>query len=176
LFSAVGHLHPLIPLARGLADAGCPIVVGTSAAQHATLEAAGLDTVDIGPSYEETSLRLAEVMPEALAVPPWARRAVLFSFIFGKVYAPAVADDLLECARSWRADVVFCGLESLAGPTGRRPARAAADLIQRAVLHLPRDAAPSRPAARLQVWRSRPGDVMGAAAPSRTPVSARSRR
>jgi len=55
-------------------------------------------------------------MSEALAAPPSARRAIFFSFIFGRIYASAVANDLFECAQSWRADVILSSLESLAGP------------------------------------------------------------
>jgi UDP:flavonoid glycosyltransferase YjiC (YdhE family) len=115
-FPQSGHLHPLIPTARALADAGCPVLVATSASQHAALAAAGLEAVDVGPSHAETITRLGEVMPQAFAAAPSARRAILFSYIFGRVYAAAVADDLFEQARSWGADVLVSGLESLAGP------------------------------------------------------------
>jgi UDP:flavonoid glycosyltransferase YjiC (YdhE family) len=115
-FPQSGHLHPLIPIARALADAGCAVLVATSASQHAILQAAGLEAVDLGPSHEETSARRGEVEPEVMTAAPSARRAILFSFIFGKTYAPAIADDLLQCARSWQADVLLSGLESLAGP------------------------------------------------------------
>jgi UDP:flavonoid glycosyltransferase YjiC (YdhE family) len=115
-FPQAGHLHPLIPTARALADAGCPLLVATAASGHAALAAAGLEAVDLGPSSEECSARIVEVMPEILAALPSARRAIAFSFVFGKVYAPAVADALLERARTWRADVMLSGLESLAGP------------------------------------------------------------
>lgn len=111
-----GHLHPLIPTARTLADAGCSVLVATAASGHGVLETAGLDTVDLGPSEEETTTRLGDVMAEVLAVPPSQRRPLLFSFLFGKTYAAAVADDLLELARSWRPDALLAGLESLAGP------------------------------------------------------------
>ena len=111
-----GHLHPLIPTARALADAGCPVLVATAAAEHAALAAAGLAAVDVGPGHAEASARVGEIMPEILAAPPPARRAIGFSFLFGHVYASAVADGLLERARSWRADVVLASVESLAGP------------------------------------------------------------
>jgi len=91
-------------------------VVATSASEHAALAAAGLDAIDLGPSHAEVSSRLGEMPPEALNLPPPARRATLFGFLFGRLYAPAVADDLLDRTRSWRADVVLAGLESLAGP------------------------------------------------------------
>ena len=115
-YPQAGHLHPLIPTARALADAGCSVLVATSASEHATLSAAGLEAIDLGPSHAETGTRRGEVMSEALAAPPSARRAIFFSFIFGRVYASAVADDLFECARSWCADVILSSLESLAGP------------------------------------------------------------
>jgi UDP:flavonoid glycosyltransferase YjiC (YdhE family) len=115
-FPQSGHLHPMIPAARALADAGCPVLVATCASEHAVLAAAGLEAVDLGPSHAEATARLGEVRSEASAVAPSARRAILFGFLFGQVYAPAVADDLLACARSWRADVVLSCLASLAGP------------------------------------------------------------
>jgi len=115
-FPQSGHLHPLIPTARALADAGCRVLVATSAAEHATVRAAGLATFDLGPSHAQASARLSEMMPEILSAAPWARRAIAFSFIFGRVYAASIADDLFECAQSWRADVLFSGVESLAGP------------------------------------------------------------
>ncbi|MEO8604565.1 MAG: glycosyltransferase [bacterium] len=116
VYPQVGHLHPLIPTARALADAGCRVLVAISARQHAPLAAAGLEAVDLGPSQDEVSPRVREVMPALLAAAPAARRAIAFSFLFGHVYAAAIAEDLLACAREWRADVVFAGLESLAGP------------------------------------------------------------
>src|SRR6476646_6547619 len=42
-FPQSGHLHPLIPTARALAEAGCPVLVATSAAEHPVLAAAGLE-------------------------------------------------------------------------------------------------------------------------------------
>jgi UDP:flavonoid glycosyltransferase YjiC (YdhE family) len=115
-FPQSGHLHPLIPTARALVDAGCPLLVATSSAQHATLAAAGLAAVDVGPSYEDTVARLGDARSEALAAAPAARRAILFSHLFGRLYAAQVADDLFEQTRSWGADVLVSGLESLAGP------------------------------------------------------------
>jgi UDP:flavonoid glycosyltransferase YjiC (YdhE family) len=115
-FPQSGHLHPLIPTARALAEAGCPVLVATSAAEHPVLAAAGLEAIDLGPTSEEMSARVGEVMPEVLAAAPLARRAIAFGFMFGRAYAPAIADDLLDCARSWRPDVILASLESLAGP------------------------------------------------------------
>lgn len=115
-FPQSGHLHPLIPIARALADAGCPVLVATAASQHALLEGVGLEAVHLGPSHEETISGLGGLRSEALAALPSDRRAILFSSLFGKVYAPAIADELLARARSWQADVLLAGLESLAGP------------------------------------------------------------
>lgn len=115
-FPQSGHLHPLIPTARALAEAGCPVLVATSAAEHAVLAAAGLEAIDLGPTSEEMVMRVGEVMPEVLAAAPSARRAIAFAFMFGRAYAPTIAEDLLACARSWRPDVILAGLESLAGP------------------------------------------------------------
>lgn len=115
-FPQSGHLHPLIPTARALVDAGCAVAVATAASQRRDLEAVGLDAIDLGPSQEDVAVRLGELMPEILAAPPSRRRAVAFGSIFARIYAPAIAGDLLECARSWRPDVLLSGLESLAGP------------------------------------------------------------
>jgi UDP:flavonoid glycosyltransferase YjiC (YdhE family) len=111
-----GHLHPLIPIARALADAECPVVVATAADQHEALRRVNLDVVALGPSREHTGDRLPDIMPQILAAPASQRRAIAFSFVFGELYAPGVADDLLALGRLWRADAVLAGLESLAGP------------------------------------------------------------
>ena len=115
-FPQAGHLHPMIPTARALADAGCPVLVATAAAEHATLAAAGLQPADLGPTHPATMTRLPEVMPEITAAPRSRQRAIAFSFLFARVYAHAVAGGLLALARTWRADVILASLESLAGP------------------------------------------------------------
>lgn len=91
-------------------------MVATAADQHDGLRAVGVDVAEVGPSHEENNRRVAEIMPELRAVPTSERRAIAFSLAFGKQYAPNVADDLFALARSWRADAVLAGLESLAGP------------------------------------------------------------
>ncbi|HVN40985.1 MAG TPA: glycosyltransferase [Myxococcota bacterium] len=111
-----GHLHPLIPTARALVDAGCSIVVATSASQRAGLASAGFETIDLGPSHDEAAAQLGKLLPTILAMAPPDRRPRLFSFLFGEVYAAAIADELLERARSLRPDLILSGLESLAGP------------------------------------------------------------
>ena len=116
-YPQAGHLHPLVPTAAALRDAGCSVIVATHVSEHAGLALAGLDAIDIGPSHAEMSTRLPAEMPaNVAALRPAERRAVLFGLLFGSLYAPAIVEPLLTHARSWRPHVILAGVESLAGP------------------------------------------------------------
>jgi UDP:flavonoid glycosyltransferase YjiC (YdhE family) len=109
-----GHLHPLLPLARALQEAGHEVAFSSSERFCPRIEQAGFRAFPAGPD-------LAEVHEEALRRPeaatrgpddPWHFGALLFAGVAG----PAKALPLAEVIHDWHADLVVHDATDFAGP------------------------------------------------------------
>jgi len=106
---AVGHFHPMVPLARALAAAGHEVLVAASASFLPTVAASGLRGVSAGRDWlEEDALK---VFPDVLA--EMSRRgggmdAQIWAEIHGFVdmTAPQMMGDVLTLSGSWRPDLI----------------------------------------------------------------------
>ncbi|WP_433544710.1 glycosyltransferase [Streptomyces sp. CA-294286] len=112
------HLMPLVPLAHAALAAGHEVLVATGGPAARTAVAAGLVTVDAGESrrarqpYDELLETLARA--EAGSAPDDATSLAVHGRAFGEVGA-RMLDDLVDIARTWRADVVvYPGIHSAA--------------------------------------------------------------
>jgi len=100
---AVSHVLPLLPLAIAARDAGHDVAVIAGASVHDAITAAGLRHVDVGPP--DLAAVFAHVPERAgrtgrsLALVTWTRG-------FAGILAEAMAEGLLDVARSWRPDLV----------------------------------------------------------------------
>ena len=102
---AVGHFHPLVPLAQALAARGHEVAFACAASFCPTVEAAGLRGVPAGLDWLEAEAERA--FPELRAVPPGLETNRWWvSNIFGRSTAPRMAADVVALARSWQPDLL----------------------------------------------------------------------
>lgn len=96
---AVGHFHPLVPLARALTVAGHEAAFATSRAFCPTIVSAGFRAFPAGLDWLESEAEHAfpELRGAPTPVPYWA---------FAGVTAERMVPDLLALASSWRPDVL----------------------------------------------------------------------
>jgi UDP:flavonoid glycosyltransferase YjiC (YdhE family) len=118
LFSSawqVGHVFPMVPLARALVNSGHDVRWATHEPGCGLVRAAGLDGVCAGLSGDAISELRTRVFTEARAMsgPAWA--AFVFPNMFGGA-APAMAADLLAIARDWSPDLLVHENAELAAP------------------------------------------------------------
>jgi len=99
----VGHLLPLLPVARVAQLRGHDVVVagGTGLADIAT--AAGFRFEAMGPA---STTEVARQVPELARLTGRARAVVAFRAIFCEAVAPAMADGITAFARDWRPDMI----------------------------------------------------------------------
>lgn len=109
-----GHLHPLVPLARALEEAGHEVAFSSSDRFCPRITQAGFPAFAAGPDlalvHEEARRR-----PEASALgpdDPWRFGALLFAGVAG----PAKAPDLTRVIEDWRAELVVHDVTDFAGP------------------------------------------------------------
>ncbi|MGA7988467.1 MAG: glycosyltransferase [Candidatus Dormiibacterota bacterium] len=120
LFSStwgLGHIYPLVPLARAFAAAGHDVLWATSADSCERIVAAGLDARPAGLA----GARLREVVEEqhaaaAAHASPGGQSAFIFPRMFGGAFAPPMLADLLPLARSWQPDLLVHESGELAAP------------------------------------------------------------
>ena len=102
----IGHLHPLLPLARGLTDRGHEVAFAVSEPFRADVAAAGFDDHHpVGAAW--TTSELPVRFPELGAIPPGpARYEHARAHVFAGALALDVIDDLTRLIEAWRPDVV----------------------------------------------------------------------
>lgn len=114
--SAIGHVHPLVPLALALRDRGDDVRWATGPDSCERVEQAGVAAVVAGMTQAQ---RLAEFWsrhPGTRALPPQQWPDVMFPKMFGEISAPVALADLLPLVRSWGPDVVVHDAAELAAP------------------------------------------------------------
>lgn len=119
LFSSttgVGHVFPMLPLARAFLDAGHEVLWATGGPVRAVLDEAGIPAVDAGPAGTELTRLRGSVLGPAAEVPPPERAAFVFPRMFGSALAPPMAADLLDVARAWRPHLLVHENGELASP------------------------------------------------------------
>ncbi|CAN5188883.1 glycosyltransferase [soil metagenome] len=101
---ALGHFHPLVPLAQALTAAGHQVAVACAASFCPTVEASGLTAIPAGLDWLEEEILAA--FPEITALPLGAdRSAWVFHHIFAGQTAERMAADLLALADAWQPDI-----------------------------------------------------------------------
>jgi UDP:flavonoid glycosyltransferase YjiC (YdhE family) len=98
-FPASGHLHPLLPLAHALMDAGHEVTVASGGDLGAAVTEAGLEFVEAGS-------RQADMVAEAAALLPAGSPAERGMAMFATIAAPVLVDDLLRELDRLAPDVV----------------------------------------------------------------------
>jgi UDP:flavonoid glycosyltransferase YjiC (YdhE family) len=100
---AVGHLFPLLPVARAAAARGHDVAVGCGSSLERFVTRAGLRHVVIGPaSLDDVRARI----PGIAAATGRERPALMYREGFARLVASAMADGVLEVGASWRPELV----------------------------------------------------------------------
>jgi UDP:flavonoid glycosyltransferase YjiC (YdhE family) len=114
--SGIGHVLPMVPLARAFVTAGHQVLWATGAHVHPALRDAGIRAVACGPTGPELGRLRGSVLGPAAEVPPPQRAAFVFPRMFGEAFAPPMAADLLPMAREWGPDLLVHENGELASP------------------------------------------------------------
>jgi UDP:flavonoid glycosyltransferase YjiC (YdhE family) len=100
---ALGHFHPVVPLARALVAAGHEVAFATSRSFCPVVEAAGLRGIPAGLDWLESEP--ARAFPEFSAA-SIEEQTTLVIGIFGGAALRRMVPDLLEIAKAFRPDVI----------------------------------------------------------------------
>ena len=114
--SAIGHVHPLVPLARALRERGHEVRWATGADSCPVVEQAGIPAVAAGLVQAERLAEFWRRYPETRALPPQQWPDVMFPKVFGEISAPVALADLLPLVRDWRPAMVVHDAAELAAP------------------------------------------------------------
>jgi UDP:flavonoid glycosyltransferase YjiC (YdhE family) len=99
----VGHLLPLLPLAREARDRGHEVVIGGGASLTTIIESAGFRHELMGPA---TIGEMFRGLPDLSSIPPRERVLISMPKVFCKGIAPAMADGVSALVERWRPDVI----------------------------------------------------------------------
>jgi len=114
--SGLGHVYPMVPLARALRDRGHEVRWATGAEALPRVEAAGIPAAAAGlPSNESRLAEYRRRFPEALGLPPPSLADHMFPKLFGAISAPPMLGDLLTLVDP-RPDLLIHDAAELAGP------------------------------------------------------------
>lgn len=101
----VGHLHPLLPLARGMAQHGHEVAFACARGFVPEVECAGFRAYPVG--WDWLTIGMEQAFPELREIPPGpARYAWLRVNVFAGVTARHAVPDLLALSRTWRPDLI----------------------------------------------------------------------
>ena len=101
---SVGHLHPLVPVASALSDAGHEVAVCSSASFRPEVEAFGLTHIDAGLDWHTSDQSTWGAFPPMPPPGPEFGRFVVT--MFADITTRHMVSDLLEIAREWRPDLI----------------------------------------------------------------------
>ena len=99
----VGHLLPMLPLAREARDRGHEVVIGGGASLTTIIESAGFRHELMGPA---TIGEMFRGLPDVSSIPPRQRVLVTMPKVFCEGVAPAMADGVSALVERWRPDVI----------------------------------------------------------------------
>ncbi|HEV2767923.1 MAG TPA: glycosyltransferase, partial [Acidimicrobiales bacterium] len=109
-----GHLHPMLPLACALEEAGYQVAFSSSERFCPRIREAGFCAFPAGPDLAEVHEEALRRTETATFGPddPWRFGALLFAGVAG----PAKAADLAQVVEDWNADLVVHDTTDFAGP------------------------------------------------------------
>ena len=113
--AGLGHIHPMVPLARALLARGHEVLGAVPADGVVHVERTGLPAVGIGPGGLTRPAEVVRRYPELQALSPAELPNVLFGKMFGAVAAPAILADLAPVAHEWRPNLVVADAAEFAG-------------------------------------------------------------
>lgn len=112
----IGHVHPLVPLAAALQQAGHDLRWATGPDACPIVAAAGIKPVVAGLTATERRGEYFRRYPQARDLSPEELPSHMFPRLFGTLSAPPMLDDLVTFVAGWRPDVVVHEAAELAAP------------------------------------------------------------
>jgi UDP:flavonoid glycosyltransferase YjiC (YdhE family) len=113
--AGLGHIHPLVPLARAMGARGHDVVWAVPADGVEHVERTGIRAMAAGPAGLPGPAEVRRRYPELETMPPAEMPNVMFGKMFGAIAAPAIHADLLPFARDWRPSLVVADAAEFAG-------------------------------------------------------------
>jgi UDP:flavonoid glycosyltransferase YjiC (YdhE family) len=113
--AGLGHINPMVPLARAMAARGHDLLWAIPADAVGRVEQAGIRAVPTGPPGIPGPAEARRLFPELNALPPAEMPDVMFGKLFGAIVAPAMLADLVPVALEWRPDLVVADAAAFAG-------------------------------------------------------------
>jgi len=101
---STGHLHPVVPVAAALAEAGHEVALCSSASFRPEVEAFGLTHLDAGLDWLTGDQRTWGAFPPM--PPPGPEFARFVVTMFADVTTARMVPDLLDLATTWRPDLI----------------------------------------------------------------------
>jgi UDP:flavonoid glycosyltransferase YjiC (YdhE family) len=102
---AIGHLHPLVPVAEALRQAGHEVAFCSSASFRPDVEAFGFDYHDAGLDWVTSDLSTWTAFPE-MPPPPDPAFPEFVVTVFADITTRAMVPDVLAIAEEWNPDVI----------------------------------------------------------------------
>jgi MGT family glycosyltransferase len=110
---ATGHFHPLVPIARAIADAGHEVAFATHASMASLVERAGF--IHLPAGHDLASPEVGAVLAEMGTLPQREQPIFAARRFFGELMAPVMADDLPGLLERWPADLLVRDSTEIAG-------------------------------------------------------------
>ena len=101
---STGHLHPLVPVARALAERGHEVAVCSSPSFRGEVEAFGLTHLDAGLDWIASDHSTWTPFPPM--PPPGPEFGKFVVTVFADLTAKRMAPDVIAIAESWRPDLI----------------------------------------------------------------------
>src|ERR1700730_16001274 len=111
----VGHVYPMVPLAKAIAARGHDVLWALPDAGVVHVERTGLRAVATGGAGFVTPAVVMRQHPQLGRLAPAELGDVMFGKMFGAIAAPALLADLAPLAREWRPDLVVADAAEFAG-------------------------------------------------------------
>ena len=111
----VGHIHPMVPLARAIMARGHEVRWATTVDGVGHVDAAGIHGVSAS-SFVMDPAEVGRRFPELGELAPPDVPEVMFSKVFGALAAPPMLEGLVPLVQEWRPDLVVSDAGELAGP------------------------------------------------------------
>src|SRR5258706_14924987 len=89
-----GHFHPMVPLARAVADARHEVAFATAKDFCSRMEQSGFAALPGGMEMPRRGEEWSRVLREMETLPPLERQRFGFSRVFAEIGAPAMIADL----------------------------------------------------------------------------------
>jgi UDP:flavonoid glycosyltransferase YjiC (YdhE family) len=111
----LGHIHPMVPLARAMVARGHDVLWATPAEGASHVKRTGIAVLATGPALLPGPAEVRRQYPELDALPLIEQPEVMFGKIFGAIAAPQILSDLAPVALEWRPDLVVADAAEFAG-------------------------------------------------------------